>query len=133
MRSAEHLKKYAFPKGVSANPGGKPKWLLTKGQVEQAFQAFHSMTKEELIKVRDDDKSLAMHAMIASIMIKTIEHGDQSRMQFLLDRAIGKVPQIVTMSDEEIVLDEIKALSDEQLIELAKQKIPQLEGPKPTE
>jgi hypothetical protein len=84
-----HLK--PFKKGQSGNPRGKPKQLLTKADVETLFQKFAKKTKFELQEVIDDPKATMIEIMVASVMVRTVKDGDASRLQFLLDRAVGKV------------------------------------------
>lgn len=80
-----------------------------------------------------DPKSQMLTIMVASIMIKTVETGDAFRLQFLLDRAVGKVINIVESEDERQQREQLEALnnlSDKELIEMALEKIPLLEAKK---
>lgn len=128
-----HLAKYRFKPGQSGNPSGKHKTLLTRPHVEYMFQELHTKTVEELQTIMKDPKSQMLTIMVASIMIKTVETGDAFRLQFLLDRAVGKVINIVESEDERQQREQLEALnnlSDKELIEMALEKIPLLEAKK---
>ena len=88
----KHLK--PFPKGVSGNPSGKPKGLLRREDVEAMMGRFAVMTREQLQLVVQNQKSTMLEIMIASVMAKAAKDGDYARLQFLLDRSIGRVKDI---------------------------------------
>ncbi len=79
---------------------------------------------EDAIKLR---KLPVLELAIAQIFAATIVTGDYQRLNFLLDRAIGKVPVIEPTDEEARALEELRALSDQELIRLVKEKIPELE------
>ena len=109
--------------GQSGNPSGKPKGLLTRQQVETTFKRFHDKTLEELEAVVNDKKSTILERMLCSVMIKAIEEGDINRFGFLLDRAIGKVPNVVDVSQEELLRKELSEMSDAEVKQLARQEL----------
>lgn len=85
----------------SPNPNGRPALpediraaskLTAKEFIELGTKFMH-MPVGQLAKIRDDEKSSAMERMLASIVHKAIDEGDQKRLDFLLDRLIGKVTQ----------------------------------------
>lgn len=84
----KHLR--PFQKGQSGNPGGKPKQLLTKDKVKSVLGKFSEMTRGDLQKIIENPESQMLAVMVASIMLKAVETGDFSRVNFILDRAIGK-------------------------------------------
>ncbi len=90
-------------KGQSGNPSGKPKGLLTNDQVKATLGKFWSMSKEDLLGILKNEKSTMGELMIASVMARAAKDGDANRLNFLLDRSIGKV------SPEEIVAAAIQA------------------------
>lgn len=108
-----------FPKGVSGNPSGRPKGYLTKAQVEAMFQKFSVKNREELQAVVEDKKSSMLEIMIASVMIKAAKDGDYQRVQFLLDRAIGKVKDVVEQTNiDGGVKDLVDSVSTDDLLKL---------------
>jgi hypothetical protein len=86
------------------------------------------MTKDELEVAKESPSTSVIELTIAAIFAKSIETGDYTRLSFLLDRAIGKVPVLQETDDETAARDEIRSLSDQELIRLVSEKIPQLAG-----
>ena len=80
-----------FKPGQSGNPGGKPKQLLTKDKVKGILGRFADMTREDLQAIVTNPKSTMLEIMVASIMVKAAKDGDFSRLNFILDRSIGRV------------------------------------------
>ncbi len=78
-----------FKKG---NPGGgRPKGLLRSDDVKRVLGKFWRMTKAQLKAVLDDEKSSMGELMVAAIMARAVKDGDANRLNFLLDRGIGRV------------------------------------------
>ena len=80
-----------FPPGVSGNPGGKPKQLLTQDKVSSVLGKFCLMTRIELQEIVQSPKSTMLEVTVASILARAAKDGDYSRLEFLLSRSIGKV------------------------------------------
>jgi len=88
-----------FKPGVSGNPAGRPKIpddikqakRLNKLEVERLMNKFMAMTKDEISQSINDPTTPALEIMIGSIIAKAVSHGDPVRLNFLLDRLIGKV------------------------------------------
>ena len=91
----KHLK--PFKPGQSGNPSGKPRGLLTRSQVEALISKFSSLTRDQMQVVIQNPKSTMIEIMVASIMAKASKDGDYSRLQFLLERSIGKVKEQLEM------------------------------------
>ena len=70
---------------------------LTRTEAEAILVEFMRMNIDELEAVLKDRKRPVMHHIIGRIALMAIKNGDQSRMGFLLDRTIGKVPTEVTV------------------------------------
>lgn len=89
-----------FPPGVSGNPGGRPKLpddikearAMNQVEVARTLDRFLNLTREQLRARLADSSASALDHLIGSIIVKGIHHGDQRRLDFLLDRIIGKVP-----------------------------------------
>lgn len=93
-------KKTQFKKGQgSANPFGRPllpKELkeakkLNRAGMELAFNLHISSTQEALEEFVKDKSNKVLDLIIASMLLKAIKEGDHYRLNFLLDRLIGKV------------------------------------------
>ena len=63
--------------------------------VEEAMYKYLSYTKEDIVKATRSVKTKALDLAILSIIHKAIVHGDTQRLDFLLNRTIGKVPERV--------------------------------------
>jgi hypothetical protein len=87
-----------WTKGQSGNPSGRPKGQLRRDQVEAVMGRFSAMTRAELQKIVQNEKSTMLEIMVASVMAKAAKDGDATRLQFLLDRTIGRVKEQVEIS-----------------------------------
>ncbi len=87
----DHLK---WKPGQSGNPSGRPKGQLRRDDVEATIGRFAKLTREELQVIVQSPKSTMLDIMIAGIMAKAAKDGDYARLQFLLDRSIGKVKDV---------------------------------------
>lgn len=86
------------------------------------------MTSEELIEAKLNPKIPALDAYIISIFTVGIETGDHTKLSFLLERAIGKVPIAIESPEDIAARQELQALTDQELIRIAKTRILELEA-----
>lgn len=111
----KHLR--PFKPGQSGNPGGRPKQLLTKEKVKGILGKFADMTRQQLQDIIKNPESSMLEIMVASIMAKAAKSGDFSRMNFILDRSIGRV----TSEDvESIVNNGTISVTPENIAELCR-------------
>jgi hypothetical protein len=95
-----------FQKGVSGNPNGRPKLPPEIKQIQKMSPTFvraminklSRMTKDELAIHLKDPKTPVLEVTLGSIYAKAIKDGDYMRLNFLLDRTIGKVKEEVDIS-----------------------------------
>ena len=95
-----------FPKGKSGCPGGVSAKSIQVGLARKMTQTqFMDLTLKYLDKTREELKAMienpatpVLEVMIAQIIAKGIIEGDQTRLTFLLDRIIGKVPDKIEHS-----------------------------------
>lgn len=80
--------------GESGNAAGKPKGILTRDKVEALMGRFAQMSRAELQDVVQNPKSTMIEIMVAAVMARAAKDGDYARLQFLLDRSIGKVKDV---------------------------------------
>lgn len=85
--------------GQSGNPSGRPKKLLTRDHVEHHFSTMAALSTSELEILCKDPKEPALRVMIARVIIEAIKAGDYSRLNFLLDRSIGKVKDVAEITN----------------------------------
>lgn len=115
-----------FQKGHPGNPLGRcdPPDLresrkLTRQEFERLVDRYLKMGSEELSKLVKDKTTSNLELMIASIVHKAIVQGDQKRLDFLLDRLIGKVVQPI---QDDTTKRSLHFLTDEQLKALINNK-----------
>jgi hypothetical protein len=97
--SDKKLPAKAWKKGQSGNPKGRPKIrqdlknvkVMTNTEVSALLWRLMSKTTEELRLMVEDPETPAMELMVARIIDKGLLEGDPQRLNFLLDRTIGKV------------------------------------------
>ena len=95
----------AFLPGNPGGPGRPPKHPelaglnpLTRSDWTLKFTRFFNMTKRELEDfIKNDDKEKIADIIIAGIVLKTIKDGDDKKLDFMLDRTVGKVKDIVQL------------------------------------
>lgn len=132
--SAKNLKPYV--KGQSGNPGGMPRVpdhlrgisSLSQHEVTKLVSKYARMTRGELQAAAQSQDTPMLEVAIASIFAQSAKNGDYARLAFLLDRAIGKVPTSTDLDEDKLVRDELKALTNAELVKLVKEKIPELEA-----
>jgi len=91
----------AWKPGKSGNPNGRPRIrdnlkevkLMSKTEMRRLIQKIVDMTPQELIHLSKNMEVPALEMMLASVAVKAIQSGDQSKINFLLERTIGKVAE----------------------------------------
>lgn len=90
-----------FPKGVSGNPAGRKPFSedlkrvkeIDAREFKRRASKYLRMTVSELNVIETDTNTEAIDLIIISIIQKAGRSGDWMRMNFLLDRLIGKVSE----------------------------------------
>lgn len=93
-----HLKPYQ--PGQSGNPSGRPALPealrsvheLTKDEVKRTISKYLRANARELAETKVDKDAPSLDVWLASGILKGIAHGDFTRLAFMLDRLIGKIP-----------------------------------------
>ncbi len=116
-----------FPPGVSGNPSGKPKGLLTNDKVLSVIGKFADMSRAQLQEVIANPKTTMLEVTVASILAQAAKNGDYSRLEFLLSRTIGKVKDQIEISS---VKPYLIARPDGSVLELGSAEVKQIEGEK---
>ena len=109
-------------KGERRNPKGSSKLAREKALVKHMTSAEYiaivnmllELTPEQLELVQKDPKTTCLENIIASIIVNAGKHGDDGRLEALLNRSIGKVPDKVIMEKPKEEID-LSKLSDEEL------------------
>lgn len=97
--AGEGSKVTQFKKGQSGNPKGRPKTredlkkikLMTADEASRLIQKIVDMDADKLADMMADPKTPALEIMVAKVVLKAIQEGDTSRINFIFDRTVGKV------------------------------------------
>lgn len=71
---------------------------LTKGELELLMNRLLVLSKAELKSVHENGTAIEMS--MASIILKSIDHGDHFRLQFFIERLLGKVTDKLEVEDK---------------------------------
>lgn len=120
--------KTQFKKGQSGNPSGRPKIgadltklnHLTKQKLITILNTFINMTRDEIAERLQDPKATMLEMAVGHIIAKAAKEGDTMRLNFLFDRIVGKVTDVVEQTNVNLDYnpDEYKEVPVEALIKL---------------
>ena len=96
-----------FKKGNCANPGGRPKISpelrkkahLTKQTLINILNDLIHMDSDQLEIKLKDPKATMLELAVGRIIQKAAKEGDTLRLNFLFDRIVGKVTDIVEQTN----------------------------------
>jgi hypothetical protein len=88
-----------FPPGVSGNPSGRPKTppdilearKLTQNELERIVNKFLYLDRAAIAELVKTPGTPMIELVVASILAQAAQKGDQQRLEFVLQRMIGKV------------------------------------------
>jgi len=120
-----------FEPGVTTNPKGRtpvPEYLkkarkMTKLKFEEILQKYIYCTSDELKEALLSKETTALELCVVKVLHESIRRGDQKRLEFILDRLIGKVKSEldVTSNGETLTKEtDLTKLSDKDLLNLDK-------------
>ena len=116
MANEKNLK--PFKKGWEGGPG-RPSHPPELKAIKQMSQGEFKALVYKIINSAPEDlnnfRGTVLELALASTIQKAIKEGDQSRIEFFLQRLFGKVPDKLEVSDAE----KLKEMSDEDLIKEA--------------
>jgi hypothetical protein len=120
-----------FTKGQSGNPNGGPKLpqsykrarALTRHELVIVLSKYMNMTAEELKAAHDDPKTTVLEGIVIAVVRAAIIEGCSKRLDFLLDRLIGKVP----VKTDATHTFNLSSMPRAQAIELGKEAVAFLE------
>lgn len=115
-----------FQPGVVTNPLGRPKLAddikitraLTKVEFTLLSTMHLNMSEDQLDEILADSTTPMINKMVAQVIKKAAIEGDQHRLNFLLERLIGKVPTPIQASIDPSVLEIYESLKDKSEDEL---------------
>lgn len=140
MSAAKRLNEPWKP-GQSGNPNGRPALpehlrkipSISRPELCKVISKYWRMNCTELKEILKQKTVSAGEMAIISIIAKCIEYGDPQRLSFLLEQALGKIPVVVENDADRAARQEIEELSDIELIQLVKEKLPEIEATKKEE
>ena len=113
-----------FKKGEVNNPKGRPRLpahvkearKLNKVKFEEILQKYVTHNLKGLKDALNDPDTPAIELAVVKILHESIKTGDQRRLEFILDRLIGKVKEEVKFEGQvHSVLDLVKMyVSDDE-------------------
>lgn len=114
--------------GQSGNPGGAPRNMLTRDKVANIMSKFAHLTREELQKKIQHPDSTMLEITVAAIFARAAKDGDYQRLEFLLQRTVGKVREETEIKFKESdAIRELDSHPRESVIALLRS----MHGPKP--
>ncbi len=108
-----------YAKGRTLLEGQIATRRLTRAKLEEILHKYMHSTKDELaLKLKEPGDTPAIELMVISVMAKALQNGDTYRLEFLLNRLIGKVPDKIDFTDR--TADSEREALKKMLIEVAK-------------
>jgi hypothetical protein len=121
-----------FLKGTDPGPGRKPMapeakrdFRLSRQKVMATMSRFVDMSVDDLKAFINAKQGSALEMYIASMLAKGIQDGDVGRIDFLLNRTIGKVVERVDMG---LVKPYVIERQDGTEVVLGQEEVQQIEG-----
>lgn len=112
--AAEDLKPYQFKPGQTGNPGGRPKQVITVDKLRTIIDKISLKSMAEIREMVKDESLPIVEMQIAAAMLSAATTGDFSKVALIMDRLLGKVPQVL---DQNVKTEDITA-SKENVTEL---------------
>ena len=85
---------------------------MTAIEFERIVYSYMNMTLTQLKEIKNNPDTKVADQMVISIMIAAAEKADQGRLEFLLQRTIGKVVdkhEVIAKSAHETIVEQIEA------------------------
>lgn len=142
MTKEKRVPANGFKNGIAANPKGRtplPKDLkaeiktikkLTPSLVAALITKYCHKTKAEIMEALKDPNTSAIDLTICTVLSKAMNNGDHLRLEFLLNRTIGKVAErIEQVTFDHTMLAKIDTIPTELLLDaIAEARIIESEG-----
>lgn len=96
---------------------------LTRTELERVFNQFLHMPITEVAKIKDNQSSTALEAVTASILIHAAKKGDPIRINWMIDRLVGKVKESIDLGIQSQNLHlhaSLQAIPTDQLVSLVR-------------
>lgn len=71
---------------------------MNQRDVELLFNKFMDKSARELVAFTKDLSNTTKEVIVARILVEAIRHGDQNKLEFILNRLIGKPKEVIEMT-----------------------------------
>jgi hypothetical protein len=88
-----------FQPGNPGGPGRISNWLKP-GDLKTVVGKFMKMTRDELKSHMERREAPMLDLIIGQIMVKAVQTGDAHRLEFLLNRTLGRVKEMIDHDEE---------------------------------
>ena len=107
-----------FAKGQSGNPSGQTGITsetralarLSRTEFQACIQKFLDMDRATVQAIAEDPGAPMLDVMLASVLHKAVKFGDIARLEWLVSRVIGKVPDVVETTNYTTVRNDPQAV-----------------------
>jgi Family of unknown function (DUF5681) len=125
-----------YKPGQSGNPGGRPKLpehlrlikAFTAEEIQRIIAKHGRSTLDNILKIKDDPKAAVIDRIFARMFHDSFfsrEGEALNAIKFILDRSIGKVPDVVlTEPEDDQEREGLRKLTLEELLHLVRRMIP---------
>jgi hypothetical protein len=132
VSSVSNLKP-GWPKGVSGNPGGKPKLPkelkaipgITSTEISRIISKYARMSVTELKAIVSDESYPSFESAVCAVLLRCIQYGDFLRLNFLCEKAAGKDSPIDFSTDDDPEMEKIRAMPVREALKYIQSKLPE--------
>jgi len=116
----------SWKKGQSGNPDGRPSQRLDESRkinakvARELLNKYLDMPAAELKKIVKSGKTKGVDLMIATCILKGAYKGDSRALNFMFDRLVGKVKEVIDHSSSDGTMSPKEQLTSEQKKAMAK-------------
>ena len=102
-----------FKPGQSGNPSGRPKTpediakakRLNQHELDRIINKYLWMDREAMQARLKDPSTPMMEIMVGSIVAQAAQKGDQQRLEFILQRVVGKVKDQIEVAAKPYIIE----------------------------
>ncbi len=96
---------------------------LSRLEVTKLISRYARMTADEITIVLEERKVSILELAFCSIFINSLEKGDFTRIAFLIEQSVGKVPNSVQDDEDDVEREQLAKLSLKEILHLASNNI----------
>jgi hypothetical protein len=92
MAKTDHLKAHQFKPGNPGGPGRSKNWLKPS-EIKDYIAKYARMTVGDLARVQAAKESSVIEVILAGVLLKIAEEPDPSKLEYVLNRTVGKIQE----------------------------------------